>query len=59
MATDTDELYERIAAILEQARSQVAMRQFYLAFPEGTTIRDPQIVAALRRQSVDAPIVEG
>lgn len=115
MAKDTDELYERIAAILEQARGRVArainaamvqayweiglrlveqeqrgdtraeygselivdiserlterfgrgfskqnlwrMRQFYVAFPEGSTIRDPQIIAALRRQSEGKAIV--
>ena len=115
MAVNTDELYERIAEILEQARGQVArainaamvhayweiglrlveqeqrgdtraeygaeliagiserlterfgrgfskqnlwrMRQFYVAFPSGSTIRDPRIVAALRRQSEGEPIV--
>ncbi|MCX4242670.1 PDDEXK nuclease domain-containing protein [Paraliomyxa miuraensis] len=109
MNTDTDDLYERIAEILEEARAGVAravntamvvayweigaslveqeqrgraradygreliegisdrltrrfgrgfskqnlwrIRQFYVAFPEGSMVRDPRIVAAVRRQS--------
>ena len=116
MSTDSEELYERIAAILEDARATVArtinaamvqayweigvslveqeqhgraraeygreliegisarltnrfgrgfgkqnlwrMRQFYVAFPRGSTVRNPRILAALRRQSEPVGSVE-
>src|SRR5690606_39780193 len=34
------------------------MRQFYVAFPRGSTVRDPRILAALRRQSEPVGSVE-